>query len=122
MCNHICMYNYMSLYLNNCMCICIYVCMYTYMYICVHTYIYVYTYMCACIYIYICKSPDSSSKTPNDLVAWPPLRLCPPPASGANSFPAVDEANWDALQTFGNPTFAQDGEWDLEELMGLFGE
>ena len=51
-----------------------------------------------------------------------PAQAVPPQASGSSSTIAVDEANWEALQSLANPTFAQDGEWGLDELMGLFGE
>lgn len=45
-----------------------------------------------------------------------------PQASGSSSTKSVDEAQWEALQDHGRSTFAQDGEWDLDELMGLFGD
>ena len=45
-----------------------------------------------------------------------------PQASGPSCTVSADEAQWEALQDHARPTFAQDGEWDLDELMGLFGD
>ena len=79
------------------------------------------------------STPGSGSKatfTPEDGYGQSSKRHCrqspvPQPAGPDMSGPCsslADDANWDAIHEQAGSTFAQDGEWDLDELMSLFGE
>ena len=74
------------------------------------------------------ESGTKATFTPEEGYGQLPKRHCrPPPSQSGPEVPGpgssfADDANWDALHDQVGSSVAQEGEWDLDELMGWFGE